>query len=123
MTDGYAYCQMLYENGEPQDWIYLSTNPAFDQQTGLKDVNGKRVSEAIPGIRQADPKLFEVYSRVALSGQSEKFEMFVDALRLWFSVTVYSPTLGLRYGPDSYGRQQLRIFRNGRKSDGATPRG
>ena len=32
-------------------------------------------------------------------------------------------TLGLRYGPDSYGRQQLRIFRNGRKSDGATPRG
>ena len=33
-----------------------------------------------------------------------------------------SATLGLRYGPDSYGRQQLRIFRNGRKSDGATPR-
>ena len=30
--------------------------------------------------------------------------------------------LGLRYGPDSYGRQQLRIFRNGRKPDGATPR-
>ena len=24
---------------------------------------------------------------------------------------------------NTYGRQQLRIFRNGRKSDGATPRG
>src|SRR5699024_12120038 len=33
-----------------------------------------------------------------------------------------SATLGLRHGPDSYGRQQKGIFRNGRKSDGATPR-
>ena len=32
-------------------------------------------------------------------------------------------TLGLRYGPDSCGRQQLRIFRNGGNPDGATPRG
>src|ERR1044072_5382398 len=32
-------------------------------------------------------------------------------------------TLGLRHGPDSYGRQQWGILRNGRKSDAATPRG
>src|SRR5258708_4903144 len=31
--------------------------------------------------------------------------------------------LGLRYGPDSYGGQQLGILRNGRKPDAATPRG
>ena len=31
-------------------------------------------------------------------------------------------TLGLRHGPDSYGRQQWGIFRNGRKPDGAIPR-
>ena len=31
-------------------------------------------------------------------------------------------TLGLRHGPDSYGRQQWGIFRNGRKPDGAMPR-
>src|SRR3972149_5836444 len=31
-------------------------------------------------------------------------------------------TLGLRYGPDSYGRQQWGILRNGRKADAATPR-
>ncbi|KAJ6288038.1 hypothetical protein OIU78_014692 [Salix suchowensis] len=29
----------------------------------------------------------------------------------------------LRHGPDSYGRQQWGIFRNGRKLDGAMPRG
>ena len=31
-------------------------------------------------------------------------------------------TLGLRYGPDSYGRQQWGILGNGRKPDPATPR-
>src|SRR5690606_5028382 len=32
------------------------------------------------------------------------------------------PTLGLRHGPDSYGRQQWGILGNGRKADPATPR-
>ena len=33
-----------------------------------------------------------------------------------------SATLGLRHGPDSYGRQQWGILRNGRKPDAAMPR-
>ena len=41
----------------------------------------------------------------------------VAGLRGW------SATLGLRYGPDSYGRQQWGILHNGRKPDAATPRG
>ena len=32
-------------------------------------------------------------------------------------------TLGLRYGPDSYGRQQWGILHNGGNPDAATPRG
>ena len=35
----------------------------------------------------------------------------------------WSATLELRHGPDSYGRQQWGILRNGRKPDAATPRG
>ena len=34
----------------------------------------------------------------------------------------WSATLGLRHGPDSYGRQQWGILHNGRKPDAATPR-
>jgi hypothetical protein len=33
-----------------------------------------------------------------------------------------SATLGLRHGPDSYGRQQWGILDNGRKPDPAMPR-
>ena len=94
MAEGVAYCQMLFENGRALDWIYLSVNEAFGRLTGLKGVNGRRVSEIIPGIRDTDPELFETYARVAQSGQSEKFELFVKALQEWFSVSVFSPQKG-----------------------------
>ncbi|MGC2061806.1 MAG: PAS domain S-box protein [Thermodesulfovibrionales bacterium] len=91
MLNGFAYCRMLFENNEPVDFIYLRVNQAFETLTGLKGVVGKRVTEAIPGIREADPKLFEIYGRVALTGQPERFEIFVDALQMWFWISVYSP--------------------------------
>jgi two-component system, chemotaxis family, CheB/CheR fusion protein len=91
MIEGFAYCKMVFENGKPQDFIYLSVNHAFEKLTGLKDVVGKRVTEVIPGIREADPELFETYSRVSLTGKPERFEMFVEALKMWFAISVYSP--------------------------------
>lgn len=90
MLEGFAYCKMVFENGKPQDFIYLSVNHAFETLTGLKNVVGKRVTEVIPGIREADPELFEIYGRVSLTGKPERFEMFVEALKLWFSISVYS---------------------------------
>ena len=94
MLNGFAYCQMIFEQGQPQDFIYLSVNAAFEKLTGLKNVAGKRVSEVIPGIRQSDPGLFDTYGRISLSGKSERFEMYVQALQQWFWISVYSPGKG-----------------------------
>ncbi len=91
MLNGFAYCQMLYVDGRPDDFIYLAVNAAFASQTGLQDVVGRKVSEVIPGIREADPELFERYERVASSGKPEEFEVFVQALDMWFAISVYSP--------------------------------
>ena len=91
MVEGFAYCQMLFEDGQPIDWIYLVVNDAFASSTGLKGVIGKRVSQVIPGIRESDPALFTIYARVALTGKPERFEMFVQALDMWFAISVYSP--------------------------------
>ncbi len=93
MLNGFAYCRMLFENGEPVDFIYLSANEAFESLTGLKNVVGRKVTEVIPGIREADPKLFEIYSRVAVGGQPERFEIYLESLRMWFSISVYCPKL------------------------------
>jgi PAS domain S-box-containing protein len=90
MLDGYAYCRMIYEQGTPQDFVYLDVNPAFEQLTGLKGVIGKRVSEVVPGIGESNPELFRIYGRVASSGCPERFETHVEAMGMWFSIAVYS---------------------------------
>jgi PAS domain S-box-containing protein len=91
MLNGYAYCRMLFENDQPEDFIYLSVNCAFENLTGLKNVIGKKVSEVIPGIRKSDPGLLEIYGRVARTGVPERFETYVEALEMWFSISVYRP--------------------------------
>jgi PAS domain S-box-containing protein len=91
MLNGFAYCRMIFAGDQPQDFIYLAVNQAFTALTELQDVVGRRVSEVIPGIREADPRLFEIYGRVARTGVPERFETHVEALRNWFDVAVYSP--------------------------------
>ena len=91
MINGFAYCRMEYRDGVPQDFVYLAVNGAFEKLTGLRDVVGKRVSEVIPGIREAAPDLFAVYGRVASGGPPEGLETYVEPLRMWFSISVYSP--------------------------------
>lgn len=91
MLNGFAYCRMIFEDNQPQDFIYLKVNGAFEGLTGLKNVTGKRVSEVIPGIKESDPEIFELYGRVALTGNPEHCENYVEALGMWFSIAVYSP--------------------------------
>ena len=94
MLNGFAYCKMLYEDGRPQDFIYLNVNNAFEKLTGLKNVVGKKVTEVIPGIRESYPVLFETYGRVALTGKPESFEIYLEPLAAWLFVSVYSTEKG-----------------------------
>jgi diguanylate cyclase (GGDEF)-like protein/PAS domain S-box-containing protein len=94
MLNGLAYCRMMFEQGQPRDFIYLNVNNMFETLTGLRQVVGKKVSEVIPGIRESDPELFELYGRVSLSGVSERVEMYVKALQMWLSLAVFCPVPG-----------------------------
>ncbi len=92
MLDGFAYCRMLFDDGgRPIDFVYLDVNDSFARLTGLHDVAGKRVTEVVPGIRESNPELFEIYGRVASTGQPERFETYLEPLGIWFSIAVYSP--------------------------------
>jgi PAS domain S-box-containing protein len=92
MLNGFALCRIIRdEQDHPVDFEYLAVNHAFESLTGMKDVVGKRVSEAIPGIREANPEVIELYGRVARTGQPESFEAFVKPLGMWFSISAYSP--------------------------------
>ncbi len=95
MSEGFAYCKMLFDaDGNPTDFVYLDVNEAFSRLTGLKEVIGKRVSEVIPGIKEAHPEIFEIYARSALTGEATKFEFQFKPLNAWLSLSVYSPEKG-----------------------------
>jgi len=95
MLEGFAYCRMIYDaEGTPVDWEYLDVNRAFGDLTGLQNIAGKRVIEAIPDIRTLNPELFATYGRVAMTGNPEKFEIDFLPLNKWLKVSVFSPKKG-----------------------------
>jgi len=94
MPEGFACCQMLFDGNRPIDFIHLEVNPAFERQTGLKNVCGRKASEVIPGIQDTNPELLEIYGRVSLTGTPERFESYIGPLGLWFSISVYSQQAG-----------------------------
>ena len=85
---------MLFDDqNHPIDFVYLAVNDAFRRLTGLDNVVGKMATEAIPD-GELHPELFEIYGRVALTGQPEQFEIEFKPLSLWLSIAVYSTESG-----------------------------
>jgi len=95
MLEGFAMCRIVLDDaGRPVDWVYLETNKAFEALTGLKDMVGKRVTEAIPGIKATNPELFEFYGSVATTGAPRQFETYVPQLERHLAIKVFSPARG-----------------------------
>ena len=89
MREAIAYCEMVYENDKPVDFIYRTVNQRFSEFSGLYDVIGKRVSELIPGFIEDHTEELEAYHRVIKTGCVEKFETYATALGLWLDITIY----------------------------------
>jgi signal transduction histidine kinase len=95
MLEGFAYCEILCDDhSHPVDWVYLDVNRQFERLTGLKNMVGKRATEAIPGIKETNPELLEIYGRVALTGQPERFEVNLESLSICLDISVFSPAKG-----------------------------
>lgn len=92
--DGVAHCLMVVDGaGVPSDFVYLEVNERFAELTGLHDVERKRVTEVIPGIRESNPELFQIYGEVAFGGAPRRFEVYVDGVG-WLDISVHSPQPG-----------------------------
>ena len=97
MLDGFAYCRIIVdENNQPVDFVYLEINDAFEKLTGLRRENvvGRKVTEAIPGTKEANPELLDIYGKVASTGEPIRFEIFFKPLEIWLDLSVYSPKKG-----------------------------
>ena len=84
---GFAILEMKFDDaGHAIDYKFIETNPAFLRQTGLKDAEGRWVSEVIPDL---EPWWFETYGNVAKTRQGVRFENEAAPLDRFFDVHAY----------------------------------
>ena len=87
MDEGFCVIEMIFDEGNhPQDYRILEINPAFEKQTGIRNAQGKRMREIVP---QHEEHWFEIYGKVALTGEPIRFENQAKALNRWFDVYAY----------------------------------
>ena len=80
---GFCVLEMKFEDGRPVDYKIVEGNPAFERQTGLVGAAGKWVSEIAPGL---EAHWFELYGKVATTGEPAHFENPADVLGRWYDV-------------------------------------
>jgi len=72
IDQGFCTIEVFFdEKGKATDYRYLLVNPAFEKQTGIPDAVGRRMREIAP---LHEEHWFEIYGRIALTGESLRFE-------------------------------------------------
>ncbi|MEG4205865.1 PAS domain-containing protein [Microcoleus sp. Pol7_A1] len=82
--DGFCVIEMLFDKDDRAiDYRFLEVNPSFEQQSGLVQAVGKRMLELAP---DHEKHWFEIYGRIAITGEPLQFENYAKALNRWFEV-------------------------------------
>ncbi|MCC2637811.1 MAG: signal transduction histidine kinase [Moraxellaceae bacterium] len=91
-TYAIAHCRILVDaSGQPVDYVVEEVNAAYEAITGIKPstIEGRRVTESFPDIRDLDFDFVGEFGRIALQGGEGKFELFFPPLDKWLSIYAY----------------------------------
>ena len=87
LIEGFCIIDVLFDaDDHPVDYRFLEVNPAFEVQTGLRNAEGKLMRELAP---DHEAHWFEIYGKVALTGEPVRFENEAKALNRWYEVSAY----------------------------------
>jgi PAS domain S-box-containing protein len=84
IDEGFCIIEIIFDaNDKPLDYRFVQANPAFEGLTGLENALGKTVRELVPDLEEF---WFEIYGRVALTGESIRFENEAEPMNRWFDI-------------------------------------
>jgi PAS domain S-box-containing protein len=87
MDEGFCIIEMIFDGEDrPVDYRFLEVNAAFEKQTGLHDVKDKLIRDLLPDNEEY---WFEIYGKIALTGEPLHFGNEVKALNRWYDVYAY----------------------------------
>jgi PAS domain S-box-containing protein len=94
MTEGLMFNEIICdESGKPCDLRVLEVNQSFEFQTGLKarHIVGRTIRELFPETR---PSRFDIFGKVALTGEPAHFEMWANTLGRCFEISAFQTEPG-----------------------------
>jgi len=97
MMDSFIYCQVVFDKkNHPVDCIFLEINSSFEQLIGLtkEKIIGKKITHILPQVKETYSELLKIYSQVATTGKNKKFETYIEPLKIWLKISIYSPEKG-----------------------------
>jgi PAS domain S-box-containing protein len=87
IDEGFCTIEVLFDgNDNPIDYRFLEVNPSFEKQTGIQNAQGRRMREIAP---QHEEHWFEIYGRIALTGEPVRFENQAAQLRRWYDAYAF----------------------------------
>ena len=87
IDEGFCIIEVIFdENEKPIDYRFLEINPSFEKQTGLIDARGKRMHELAP---KHEEYWFEIYGKIALTGEPVRFVNRAEQLHRWYDVYAF----------------------------------
>jgi signal transduction histidine kinase/ActR/RegA family two-component response regulator len=87
MDEGYCVVEMLFDDkNNPSDFRFLEINPVFERQTGIQNARGRLMREIAPDHEQ---HWFDIFGRIALTGETLRFENRAAALRRYYDVCAF----------------------------------
>jgi PAS domain S-box-containing protein len=87
MSEGFCIIEVVFDaDNKATDYRLLETNKAFEVQSGLLNAKGKWMSELQPAH---EAHWFELYGKVALTGEPAHIENEAKALNRWFEVSAH----------------------------------
>jgi K+-sensing histidine kinase KdpD len=101
LIEGFCTIEMVFDaHGKPVDYRFLEVNPAFEKHTGIVNARGRLMREIAPDL---ESYWFEIFGKVARTGEPAKFENEAKPLGRLYEVNAYrvggdgSPLVGILF--------------------------
>ncbi|HJV72933.1 MAG TPA: EAL domain-containing protein [Noviherbaspirillum sp.] len=87
IDQGFCTMELAFDaNGKPVNYRFLEASPTFERQTGIRNVVGRWIRDIAPDIEQ---HWFDIYGRVALTGEPVRFENYSKPFGRWWDVYAF----------------------------------
>jgi PAS domain S-box-containing protein len=87
MDEGFGVFEVMFDDQQHAvDMRCIETNPSYERQGGRSQAGGQTVRQLSP---DAEPIWFEIYGKVALTGEPRRFTQWSRPRNMWFDVYAF----------------------------------